>query len=413
MAHADIVELLIKRRADVNDFGGVHGTALIAACSAPWKATERVRTVKILVEHCAEIQAKGRSGSNAMQAASYNGLVEIVALLLLKGADVNSYGGEYGTTLIAACCNDGKEEKALETAKVLITNGADVNYLGERYGGALYEAASRGYHHVVRLLIEAKADANTWNNSVRAPLVATCRGEENDMEIARLLLDNGADINASESWAVKMASMFGTKEIVTLFVGNRASLRASESGFTALHAAARYAKAGIADALIAFGVDVNSHHCLLGTPLHFACSKEAEEVIATDTDEPERVFDSSHERSLEDTTRLLLARTDKLLSGSLYTGLRKKVREKRLALVKLLVEKKADVNARRAGGISVLHDALERDDPELVEFLIANGAIDESGEDENVEEEKRGSAGTDDDNSETMEPNQAVEDRAC
>ena len=71
------------------------------------------------------------------------------------------------------------------------------------------------------------------------------------------------------------------------------------------------------------------------------------------------------------------------------------------------------MNARRAGGISVLHDALERDDPELVEFLIANGAIDESGEDGNVEEEKRGSAGTDDDNSETMEPNQAVEDRAC
>ena len=407
------MDLFIERGADVNAFGGSHGTALIAAYSGRWKATERLRTVKILVEHDAEIDANGSLGGNAMQAASYIGQAEIVALLLRKGADVNSCGGEYGTTLIAACCNDGKEEKALETAKVLITNGADVNYLGERYGVALYEAASRGYHHMVRLLIEAKADANTWINSVRAPLVATCRGKENDMEIARLLLDNGADINASESWAVKMASMFGTKEMVTFFVGYRASLRASESGFTALHAAARYAKAGIADALIDFGVDVNSHHHLLGTPLHFACSKEAEEVIAIESDEPEAVFDSSHERSLEDTTCLLLAKTDELLSGSPYAGLRKKVREKRLALVKLLVEKKGDVNARRAGGISVLHDALERDDPELVEFMIANGAIDESGEDENVEEGKRGSAGTDDDNSETMEPNQAVEDRAC
>ena len=413
MARANIVELLIKRRADINAFAGVHGTVLIAASSAPWEATERVRTVKILVEHGAEIQTKGRSGDNAMQAASHNGLAEIVALLLLKGADVNSYGGEYGTTLIAACCNVGKEETVLETVKVLITNGADINYLGERYGSALYEAAFCNHSHVVRLLIEARADVNTWNNPARAPLVATCRGKEHNMEIARLLLDSGADINASESYVVKMASMFGTKEMVTFFVNNHASLRKSESGFTALHAAAMYARADIADTLIAFEVDVDSHHCLLGTPLHFACSKEAEELIATGTDEPERVFDSSHERSLEDTTRLLLAKTDELLSGSLYAGLRKKVREKRLALVKLLVEKKADVNARRAGGISVLHDALERDDPELVEFLIANGAIDESGEDGNVEEEKRGSAGTDDDNSETMEPNQAVEDRAC
>ena len=413
MARANIVELLIKRRADVNAFAGVHGTALIAACSAPWEAIGRIRTVKILVEHGAEIQAKGRSGGNAMQAASYNGQAEIVALLLLKGADVNSYGGEYGTALIAACCNVGKEPKALETVKVLITNGADVNYLGERYGSALYEAAFRDHSHVVRLLIEARADVNTWNNPGRAPLVATCRGKENNMEIARLLLDSGADINASESYVVKMASMFGTKEMVTFFVNNHASLRTSESGFTALHAAAMYARADIADTSIAFGVDVNSHHCLLGTPLHFACSKEAEEVIATDADEPEMVFDSSHERSLEDTTRLLLAKTDELLSGSLYAESRKKVREKRLALVELLVEKKADVNARRAGGISVLHDALERDDPELVDFLIAKGAIDHGGEEFTTEEAKSCSAGPDDDNSGAMEPNEAVEDRAC
>ena len=315
-ARANLVDHFIEKGADVNAFGGSHGTALIAACSGRWKATQRLRTVDILVEHGAEIQAKGRSGGNAMQAASHNGQAETVALLLLKGADVNSYGGEYGTTLIAACCNVGKEETVLETVKVLITNGADINYLGERYGSALYEAAFRNHSHMVRLLIEARADVNTWNNPARAPLVATCRGKEHNMEITRLLLDSGADINASESYVVKMASMFGTKEMVTFFVNNHASLRKSESGFTALHAAAMYARADIADTLIAFGVDVNSHHCLLGTPLHFACSKEAEEVNATDTDEPERVFDSSYGRSLEDTTRLLLAKTDELLSGS-------------------------------------------------------------------------------------------------
>ncbi len=241
---------------------------------------------------------------------------------------------------------------------------------------------------MVRLLIEARADFNTWNNPIKAPLVATCRAKENDMKTAKLLLDSGADINASESILVRMAAMFGTKEMISFLVKNRASLKATESGMNVLHVAAVYARADIADTLIAFGVDVNSHDVHLRTPLHFACSAESNEVLTAATDEPEMVSDSSHDRSLEDTTQLLLSKLDEQVTASLIAGLRQKGREKRLALVRLLVEKKADVNARRVGRISVLHDALERDDPESVEFLVANGAIDQVGEEANLEKSK-------------------------
>lgn len=377
--------LLIRRGADVNAFGGNHGTALIAACSSSWRAAERLGTVRILVKNGADIHAQGRLGGNAMQAASFNGQAGIVAYLLHKGADADSRGGQYGSALIAACCHGGDEEETMETVKVLITNGANVNYVGEHYGSALYEAAYRGHYNVVRLLIGARADANTWNNPMKAPLMATCRGKEDDMRSAKSILEHGADINASDSFAVTMASMFGSREMVRFLVENGASLEAAESGFTAMHAAAMYARADIADVLVAFGVDVNSHHYLLGTPLHFACSKEADELIAIDSDEPKMVFDSSIDRNLEDTTPLLLAKVDEIVSGSFCADLVKKRAEKRLALVRLLVEKKADVNARRAGGISVLHDALERDDQGLVDLLIAKGAIDQVGEDSLIE----------------------------
>ena len=72
-------------------------------------------------------------------------------------------------------------------------------------------------------------------------------------------------------------------------------------------------------------------------------------------------------------------------SESFCAGLVRKRTEKRLALVRLLVEKKADVNAWWVGGISVLHDALERDDQGLVDLLIAQGAIDQAGEDSFIE----------------------------
>ena len=215
----------------------------------------------------------------------------------------------------------------METVKVLITQGADRNYLGERYGSALYQAAFNDHHNVVKLLIEAKADVNICNNPMMAPLVATCRGRDIDMKTARLLLDNGADI---------------------------------------------------ADTLIAFGLDVNSHDFLLRTPLHFACSAES---------------DKRH----KDIADLLSAKVDELVSGSFLAALRKKLAEKRLAMVRLLVEKKADVNARRAGGISVLHDALERDDRDVVDFLIANGAsLDQEGEASNLEDGRRGVVNDDD-----------------
>ena len=70
---------------------------------------------------------------------------------------------------------------------------------------------------------------------------------------------------------------------------------------------------------------------------------------------------------------------------------------KRLNMVRLLIEKGANVNARRGRGTSVLHDALKRDDQELVEFLIAKGATDQEGEESNTEGDKRCRAGTDDD----------------
>ena len=393
------MDLLIKRGADISDIGGNHGTALIAACSGSWKAAERLRTVRTLVENGAETHAEKRLGGNTMQAASYYGQAEIVALLLYKGADVESRGGEYGTALIAACCNVGKEEEALETVKVLIINGADINYPGEHHGSALFQAALNGHHNVVRLLIDARANVNTWNDPMKAPLLASCCGKENDMETAKLMLENGADINASENLAVRMASMLASKEMVTFLVDNRASLKATESGTTALHTAAINARADIADTLIAFGVDVNSHHFLWGTPLHCACSEIAAELIAADSDEPEMDLDSSLDKRLENTTHSLLAKVDELVTGSLFAGLQKKVSGKRLALVKMLVEKKADVNAWRARGISVLHDALERDDPELVDFLVANGAIDQVGERVNLENDKKYRAGTDDDGS--------------
>jgi ankyrin repeat protein len=56
----------------------------------------------LLIEHSANIDAQGGYFGHALQAASFNGHMNIVQLLIEQGADVNVEGGKYDTALKAA-----------------------------------------------------------------------------------------------------------------------------------------------------------------------------------------------------------------------------------------------------------------------------------------------------------------------
>ncbi|EXU98136.1 ankyrin repeat protein, partial [Metarhizium robertsii] len=106
---------------------------------------------------------------NALQAASFRGHLEIVKLLLDKGADVNAQGGLYGTTLHAASSGGH-----LEIVQLLLDKGADVNAQGGEYGTALQGASSRGHLEIVQLLQGRGAitSSSKWSGS-RSPMNLT------------------------------------------------------------------------------------------------------------------------------------------------------------------------------------------------------------------------------------------------
>jgi uncharacterized protein len=98
------------------------------------------------------IAAEDKAGENALMLASLNGDLDLVKLLITKGAEVNKQGWT-----------------------------------------PLHYAAANGNDDVAKLLIGYSADVNAQSPNGTTPLMMAARGDH--MSTAKLLLDHGANLN--------------------------------------------------------------------------------------------------------------------------------------------------------------------------------------------------------------------------
>ena len=129
-----------------------------------------------------DLNIKNGRGHTLLQVASGcepSGRLEIVTLLLDRGADVNATGGKYGTALVAAASN-GK----LEIVTLLLDRGADVNATGGEYGTALGAAAIGGGLQTAKLLLDRGADPRLTNSKGERPHdLAEQKGHQDIMDL--------------------------------------------------------------------------------------------------------------------------------------------------------------------------------------------------------------------------------------
>jgi ankyrin repeat protein len=112
----------------------------------------------------------------------------IVSLLIENCADVNARSDIGETALMVASF-----EGSTRVAKLLVEAGADVNLRSEAEMTALINAAWRGRLEIVRLLIERGADVDVESKSGSTALGMSTYGLRNESEIARLLREAGAN----------------------------------------------------------------------------------------------------------------------------------------------------------------------------------------------------------------------------
>ena len=138
------VQMLLDKGAEVNAQGGRYSNALQAASEGGHKII-----VQMLLDKGAEVNAQGGTYGNALQVASAGGYKAVVQILLDKGAEVNGQGGWYGNALQAASAGGHKA-----VVQILLEKGAEVNVQGGRYSNALQAASKEGHKAVVHMLLE-------------------------------------------------------------------------------------------------------------------------------------------------------------------------------------------------------------------------------------------------------------------
>ncbi|KAL1712198.1 hypothetical protein EV715DRAFT_214140 [Schizophyllum commune] len=144
-----------------------------------------------LIDDGADIEDCNEGGYTSLHLAALNQNLDVVNLLLERGAHIAARTKQLDTPLTLAA-SDGREN----VIRLLLDKGADIEDCNEGGYTSLHRAASCGYFSTVSLLLERGANVNAVNNAYRTPLhIAAQFGY---IHIIRLLVDRGSALEARD-----------------------------------------------------------------------------------------------------------------------------------------------------------------------------------------------------------------------
>lgn len=251
----EIVQYLLKTGKNSQE---TLNDALWALCDARPKP-DTLKIAQRLLEYGAQVNSQaGFYNTTPLHGAAQNGSLELVKLLVSKGAKVNAVDKYFSRPLAKAVQADN-----LEIAKFLLEHGADktINHADTEFQTAIFKARSA---KMAQLLIANGANVSDRDKKGLSVLLhAVVR--HLDFDLLKVLLQNGADINAQDKsgttallWAAQHPYERDDKTCVQFLLENGAKANvANNQGETPLLVAEEL---DVLQALLAHGADVNAQN---------------------------------------------------------------------------------------------------------------------------------------------------------
>lgn len=294
------------------------------------ETTEIERLKKVIKDSPDLINARSSEGTTPLEKAVRKGQLTVAKFLLENGADPNN-----GALPIAA----DSGHKAL--VELLLSHGADVNSVWDQKETALHKASSRNFRAVAEALIAAKADVNAKRIDGNTPLHSA------SLNFAELLLASGADPNVkNNNGQTPLLLALYNPPIVALLISKKA--------------------------------DVNAKDNEGRTPLYFAIENRAEQtcevLLKNGADVNARISSYNMTRSETQPPNVGASARRIIVSCTGFTPLHLAALMGNEKLVKMLLDHKADVNARASQERTPLHLAITVASPAVVKTLVDGGA---------------------------------------
>lgn len=202
----------------------------------------KIETVRTLVES-EDVNEQNQAGETPLFAASSNGHVDVVNLLIEAGASVNR-AKHKGTTPLWIASQEGYDS----IVKLLIEKGANVNQAQHNGTTPLYIASQEGHVAVVDLLLRENAAVDEANDKKVTPLIVA--SQSGHVEIIQRLIESGAFVNQNDS-----------------------------DGDTPLYVAAEAGEFAAASFLLQSGATIDKGNGMFETPLYTAVKNKHADVV--------------------------------------------------------------------------------------------------------------------------------------
>jgi ankyrin repeat protein len=328
-------------------------------------AEGRLDDARKLISGGADVNAANREGTTPlMQAAEGSAYLPnntaAVALLLEQPVKVDTQDTR-GRTALYRAVSEGKED----AARLLLEHKASPNAKAADGSTPLMTAVTYGKVGALRLLLDHGADVDLQDTQGNTALQIAAEGTAylpNNVPLVEALLAKGAKIEAQDSrgrTALYRAASEGKNDALALLIDKKADINhRANDGSTALLEAVTFGKMETVRILLKAGADVSIPDASMNTPLMIAAEGNA--------------YMPNNAPSV---TALLAAGANlETVDARGRTPFYRAAGEGKIEAMQLLLDKKADVNARASDGSTPLLAAVESSKLDAVNWLCEKGA---------------------------------------